>query len=63
VRQAARDRFLDLLRRRVITPEQLAGEKKEGLPAAYDLKGSDNTVWAAKHDALDAYRAEQKARD
>ena len=60
VRQAACDLLLGMLRRGEVTPEQLDDEKKTVLHTLHGLQGSPNTVWAAKHDALEAYRAEQQ---
>jgi hypothetical protein len=59
VRQAACDCMLDLLRRNVITPEQLSSEKKAVLPTLYGLNGSANTVWKAKHDALNIHKSKR----
>jgi hypothetical protein len=62
VRVRARDRLLELMRNRSITPEQLASEKKETLPKVWGLSGSPNTVWAAKDEALLEFEAEQAGR-
>jgi hypothetical protein len=60
-REAARDLMLGMLRHGEITEEQLDNEKKAVLHTLFGLQGSANTIWAAKHEAIDAYRSERQA--
>jgi hypothetical protein len=59
VYDAAYDRYLELLRDRSITPQQLGSEKTYALPGLWGVKGSRNTLSDARDAAVAKFEEEQ----